>query len=135
LDVGEFAQQNKALNYPKHPAVYSTGIWRESLRSYPGRSAGQLPEGDAPPEGTRFCSNTQLAPQKSAEASVSRIRYGNSLMLFLMMRVGPSISVFRHRSQTTFMLLDLRGSVRSDKGKGILKDVRYVVERRTRVNY
>jgi hypothetical protein len=53
----------------------------------------------------------------------------------LMMRVGPSISVFRHRSQTTFMLLDLRGSVRSDKGKGILKDVRYVVERRMRVNY
>ncbi|MCX2430643.1 hypothetical protein [Pedobacter sp. GR22-10] len=49
LHVGEFAIQNEAQNYPKHVVVYLTGIWRESLRSYPGRSAEQLPEGDAPP--------------------------------------------------------------------------------------
>jgi hypothetical protein len=51
------------------------------------------------------------------------------------MRVGPSESAFRRRPQTTFMLLGLKGSVRSDKGKGINKDVRCVIERRTKVNY
>jgi len=70
LDVGEFAQQNKAQNYPKHPAVHSTGIWRESLRSYPGRSDKLLPEGDAPPEGARSYSDIVLVSQKSAEAIV-----------------------------------------------------------------
>ena len=68
--MGEFARQNKALNYPKHPAVNSTGIWRESLRSYPGRSDKQLPEGDALPEGARRYSNVPLVFQKSAEAIV-----------------------------------------------------------------
>ena len=52
-----------------------------------------------------------------------------------MMRAGPSESAFRRRFQTAFMLLDLKGLVRSDKGKGILKDVRCVIERRTKVNY
>jgi len=36
LPVGEFAKQNKALNYPKQVAVYLTGVWRESLRILPG---------------------------------------------------------------------------------------------------
>ncbi len=52
-----------------------------------------------------------------------------------MMRAGPSESAFRRRFQTAFMLLGLKGLVRSDKGKGILKDVRCVIERRTKVNY
>ena len=51
------------------------------------------------------------------------------------MRVGPLKSTFRRRFQTAFMLLDLRGLVRSDKGKGIVKGVRYVIERRTKVNH
>ncbi len=41
-----------------------------------------------------------------------------------MMRVGPSEPTFRRGFQTTFMLLDLKGLVRSDKGKGISKGVR-----------
>lgn len=52
-----------------------------------------------------------------------------------MMRVGPSESAFRRGLQTAFMLLDLKGLVRSDKGKGIHIDVKYVIERRTKVNY
>jgi hypothetical protein len=60
LHVGEFANQNKALNYPKQVAVYLTGIWRESLRSYPGRSVKQWTEGDAPPEGARAYSDIRL---------------------------------------------------------------------------
>jgi hypothetical protein len=70
--VGEFAKQNEARNYPKHEAVNLTGIWRESLRSYPGRSDKWWTEGEAPPEGARASSDTELVYQKSAEAIVSR---------------------------------------------------------------
>jgi hypothetical protein len=69
--VGEFAVQNEARNYPKHVDVYLTGIWRESLRSYPGRSDKRWTEGEAQPEGARACSDTVLVYQKSAEAIVS----------------------------------------------------------------
>ena len=68
--MGEFARQNKAQNYPKHVAVDLTGIWRESLRFYPGRSDKLLPEGDALPEGARSYSDIVLVSQKSAEAIV-----------------------------------------------------------------
>jgi hypothetical protein len=68
--VGEFAIQNKAQNYPKLKAVNLTGIWRESLRSYPGRSDKRWTEGEAQPEGARACSDTKLVYQKSAEAIV-----------------------------------------------------------------
>ena len=40
------------------------------------------------------------------------------------MKAGPSVSAFRRRYQTTFMLLVLKGLVGSDKGKGIHKGVR-----------
>jgi len=73
--VGEFAQQNKARNYSKHAAVNLTGIWRESLRSYPGRSDKRWTEGEAQPEGAKACSDARLVYQKSAEAVVPR-RYG-----------------------------------------------------------
>ena len=69
-DVGEFAKQNEARNYPKHQDVDLTGIWRESLRSYPGRSDKLWTEGEAQPEGARACSDTKLVYQKSAEAIV-----------------------------------------------------------------
>jgi len=59
-DMGEFAKQNEARNYPKYQAVYLTGIWRESLRSYPGRSVKRWTEGEAQPEGARACSDTKL---------------------------------------------------------------------------
>ena len=36
--MGEVGIQNKALNYSRHVNVDLTGIWRERLRSYPGRS-------------------------------------------------------------------------------------------------
>lgn len=70
--MGEFAQQNKARNYPKYVRVNLTGIWREGLRSYPGRSDRQWTEGEARPEGARACSDTKLDYQKSAEAIVFR---------------------------------------------------------------
>ncbi|HAL83850.1 MAG TPA: hypothetical protein DCO83_17730 [Mucilaginibacter sp.] len=70
--MGEFAKQNEAQNYPKHEAVNLTGIWRESLRSYPGRSDKQWTEGEAQPEGARACSDARLVYQKSAEAIVFR---------------------------------------------------------------
>jgi hypothetical protein len=57
LLVGEFANQNKAQNYPKQVAVDLTGVWGESLRSYPGRSVKQWTEGEAPPEGARVYSD------------------------------------------------------------------------------
>ena len=68
--MGEFALQNEALNYPKCVVVYLTGRWRESLRSYPGRSDQPLPKREAPLEGTRICSDIYLVHQKSAEAIV-----------------------------------------------------------------
>jgi hypothetical protein len=68
--VGEFVQQNKARNYPKHGAVNLAGIWRESLHSYPGRSAKWWTEEEAQPEGARACSDTKLVYQKSAAAIV-----------------------------------------------------------------
>jgi hypothetical protein len=71
--VGEFAVQNEARNYPKHVGVYLTGIWRESLRSYPGRSDKQWTEGEAQPEGAKAGSDTMLVYQKSAEAIVFRM--------------------------------------------------------------
>lgn len=68
---GEFAVQNEAQNYPTDVGVYLTGIWGESLRSYPGRSDKQWTEGEARPEGAGACSDTKLVYQKSAEAIVS----------------------------------------------------------------
>jgi hypothetical protein len=68
--VGELAQQGEARNYPKHGEVNLTGIWRESLRSYPGRSGKQWTEGEAPPEGARARSDAKLVYQKSAKAIV-----------------------------------------------------------------
>jgi hypothetical protein len=73
--VGEFARQNEARNYPKHGAVNLTGIWRESLRSYPGRSDKPWTEGDARPKGAIACSDASLVYQKSAEAVVSTTRW------------------------------------------------------------
>ena len=70
--VGESAQQDKAQNYLTHGAVYLTGIWRESLRFYPGRSAKWWTEGEARPEGARACSDAKLVWQKSAEAIVPK---------------------------------------------------------------
>lgn len=69
--MGEFAQQNEARNYPKRVDVNLTGVWRESLRPYPGRSDKRWTEGEAQPEGARACSDTKLVYQKSAEAIVS----------------------------------------------------------------
>jgi len=74
--VGEFAKQNEThpdsyRDYPKHEAVYLTGIWRESLRSYPGRSDKWWTAGEAQPKGAKACSDTELVYQKSAEAIVS----------------------------------------------------------------
>lgn len=76
--AGEFAVQNEARNYPKHVDVYLTGIWRESLRSYPGRSDKQWTEGEAQPKGARACSDAQLVYQKSAEAIVLRTYGGRA---------------------------------------------------------
>ena len=70
--MGEFAKQNEARIYPKHGAVNLTGIWRESLRSYPGRSDKRWTEGEARPEGARACSDTRFVYQKSAEAIVPK---------------------------------------------------------------
>jgi hypothetical protein len=83
--VGEFAQQNKAQNYPKHGAVNLTGIWRESLGPYPGRSGKRWTEGEAQPEGAIACSDTKLVYQKSAEAIV-------------LLRTGERLNIKRLRS-------------------------------------
>ena len=39
--LGEVAEQTKAQNYPEAYGVDVADIWRERLRSYPGRSHGR----------------------------------------------------------------------------------------------
>ena len=99
--------------------VYTAGISRKVSAHYPGRS-------HQPRVGYG---------EKSAAVSVSRTKYSKYFDAVLMMRAGPSESAYRRRFQTAFMLLSLKGMVVSDKGKGIIKDVRYVLRRRTQVNH
>lgn len=40
--LGKVAQQTKALNYPEAYGVNVADIWKERLRSYPGRSHGRV---------------------------------------------------------------------------------------------
>lgn len=43
------------------------------------------------------------------------------------MKVGPSVSEYRFRYQTTSMLLRLNAVVVSDRGKGLVSGIRYVL--------
>jgi len=67
--VGEFAIQNEAQNYPKHGAVYLTGMWRESLLSYAWRSDKRWTEGEAQPEGAKASIDTKLVYQSQPKPS------------------------------------------------------------------
>ncbi len=79
--MGEFAKQNKALNYPELTNVNPTDTWDESCCSYPGRS--DIKESYPRLSGqSKSCGNASLSCQKSAEVIVPKPGEGLNVKRF-----------------------------------------------------